>query len=51
MVHVVGDKEKTSATQEFQRIVDQTNKNIFGDSAEGQISTLYNNFVDDVYGA
>jgi hypothetical protein len=51
MVHVVGDKEKTSATQEFQRIVDQTNKNIFGDSTEGQISTLYNNFVDDVYGA
>ena len=51
MVHVVGDKEKTSATQEFQRIVDQTNKNIFGDSAEGQVSTLYNNFVDDVYGA
>lgn len=51
MVHVVGDKEKISATEDFQRIVDQTNKNIFGDNSEGQISTLYNNFVDDVYGA
>jgi hypothetical protein len=51
MVHVVGDKEKITATEEFQRIVDQTNKNIFGDNTQGQVSTLYNNFVEDVYGA
>jgi hypothetical protein len=49
LVHVVGDKEKENMTSEYQTLVNQINKNIFGDNTEGQVSTLYNNFVEDTY--
>jgi hypothetical protein len=49
MVHMVGEKEKTAYAQDQQNIADQINKNIFGDDESGsQISTLYNNFIDEV---
>lgn len=49
MVHMVGEKEKLAYAQDQQNIADQINKNIFGDNESGnQISTLYNNFIDEV---
>jgi len=49
MVHMVGEKEKMAYAQDQQNIADQINKNIFGDDESGnQISTLYNNFIDEV---
>lgn len=49
LVHTVGDAEKENMTSEYQVLTDQINKNIFGDTSEGQVSTLYNNFVEDIY--
>lgn len=50
MVHMVGEKEKMAYKQDQQNIADQINKNIFGDgeAATPTISTLYNNFIDEV---
>lgn len=49
MVHMVGEKEKMAYAQDQQSIADQINKNIFGDDESGsQVSTLYNNFIDEV---
>lgn len=49
MVHMVGEKEKMSYSADQQTLIDQTNKNIFGDNESGQqISTLYNNFIDEI---
>jgi hypothetical protein len=49
MVHMVGEKEKMAHSADQQAVIDQINKNIFGDDEVGtQVSTLYNNFIDEV---
>lgn len=50
MTNIINEKEMTKMSKETAQRAAQRNRNIFGDSNEGVgITTLYENFIDEIY--